>query len=305
MTYCVTPGCFTPENPDSAKFCRSCGAKLWLQERYRPIQAIGSGGFGRAFLAADEDITRKTPCVIKQLYMENYRPEIFQKAKELFHQEAQRLDELGKHPQIPSLLAHFEQNQQLYLIQEWISGQTLDLELKEKGAYNETQIWEFLEEMLNILQYVHSHRVIHRDIKPSNIIRRDDGKLVLIDFGIAKLLTDTALLKTGTIVGSPAYMAPEQIRGKAFWASDLYSLGVTSIHLLTQVPPLDMYDDPNDCWVWRDFLLPEIQVSNRLGKIIDKLLQHSIKERYQSADEVLANLQPLKSPLQGTNFINL
>ncbi|HBE18969.1 MAG TPA: serine/threonine protein kinase [Cyanobacteria bacterium UBA11149] len=303
MTYCVTPGCLTPENPDSANFCKSCGAKLRLQERYRPIQAIGKGGFGRAFLA--EDIYHNHNCVIKQLYMENVKPEIFQKAKELFHQEAQRLDELGKHPQIPSLLAHFEQNRYLYLIQEWISGQTLDRELNKNGAYNESQIREFIGDMLPILQYIHAHRVIHRDIKPSNIIRRDDGKLFLIDFGVAKLLTDTALLKTGTIIGSPEYMAPEQLRGKAFWASDLYSLGVTCIHLLTQVPPLDMYDDPNDCWMWRDFLLPGIQVSHSLGKILDKLIQHSIKERYQSADEVLASLKLLKSPLQGTNFINI
>lgn len=291
MTYCVTPGCLTPQNPESSRFCLSCGSKLWLKERYRSIELLGSGGFGRAFLAIDEDIPSKPRCVVKQLYIQGANSLVFRKAAELFQQEAVRLDELGKHPQIPTLMAHFEQNRQLYLVQELIDGQTLKQELDEKGAYNETQIWELLHDLLPVLQYIHARKVIHRDIKPSNIIRRrEDKKLVLIDFGVAKVFTDTALLQTGTITGSPEYMAPEQLKGKAFPASDLYSLGVTCIYLLTEVPPLDMFDLVNGCWVWRDFLPPNKQVSDRLAKIIDKLLQNPLKDRYQSADEVLQAL---------------
>ena len=288
MTYCVTPGCLAPQNPDSARFCLSCGAKLWLKERYRAIRPIGSGGFGRTFLAIDEDIPSQPHCVIKQLYLESPSHLIARKATELFRQEAVRLDELGKHPQIPTLLAHFEQSRQLYLVQEWINGQTLKQELDNKGAYDETQIWELLQDILPILQYIHVRKVIHRDIKPANIIRRHkDKKLVLIDFGVAKLLSDTAMLQTGTITGSPEYMAPEQIKGKAFPASDLYSLGVTCIHLLSEVSPLDMFDEINGCWRWRDFLPPDKPVSDRLAKILNKLLQNLIKDRFQSADEVL------------------
>lgn len=288
MSFCVTPGCLHPQNSNSAKYCVSCGSKLLLNERYRPIQPLGRGGFGRTFLAVDEHIPSKPRCVIKQLYIQNPSSKLSQKVTELFHQEAVRLDELGIHPQIPTLLAHFAQNQRLYLIQELIVGQTLTQELQQKGAYKETQIWELLQDLLPVLQYVHAHKVVHRDIKPANIIRRrDDSKLVLIDFGVAKLLTDTALLHTGTIIGTPEYMPVEQIKGKAFPASDLYSLGVTGIHLLTEIPPLDMYDASNDCWVWRDFLPPEKQISDHLGKILDKLLQNSIKDRYKSADEVL------------------
>jgi serine/threonine protein kinase len=160
-------------------------------------------------LAVDEHIPSKPRCVIKQLYVQNPGNGISKKAAELFHQEAVRLDELGKHPQIPYLLGHFEQNQRLYLIQELITGPTLTQELQQKGAYNETQIWELLQDLLPVLQYIHTHQVIHRDIKPSNIIRRTSppaapsltkgqkgGDLVLIDFGVAKLLTDTALLHT-------------------------------------------------------------------------------------------------------------
>ncbi|MBE9129131.1 MULTISPECIES: serine/threonine-protein kinase [unclassified Coleofasciculus] len=306
MSYCVTPRCLAPENLDSARFCLSCGVQLWLNERYRPLQPISHGGFGRTFLAIDEDSPSKPRCVIKQLYMENASIEVMQKAKELFRQEAVRLQELGKHSQIPTLLAHFEQNRQLYLIQEWIPGQTLTEELRQNGAYNETQIWELLQDLLPIVQYIHNHRVIHRDIKPANIIRRrDDSRLVLIDFGVAKLLTDTALLSTGTIIGSPEYMAPEQVKGKAFWASDLYSVGVTCIYLLTQVSPFDLYDSVNDGWAWRDFLPPRDSVSDRLGKLLDKLLYPTIKQRYQSAADVLADLTPIQSPPSGTHFINL
>lgn len=303
MSFCVTPGCLRPQNPDLAKFCLSCGSKLWLKERYRPIQPIGRGGFGRTFLAIDQDIPSQPRCVIKQLYLHNHNIGTSKKARDLFHQEAVRLDELGKHSQIPTLLAHFEQNKHLYLAQELIVGQTLTQELKQKGTYTETQIWELLEDILPILQYIHARKVVHRDIKPPNIMRRhDDGKLVLIDFGVAKLLSDTALLKTGTIIGSPEYIAPEQLKGKAFPASDLYSLGVTCIYLLTDIPPLEMYDSINDCWVWRDFLPTGKQVGDRLSKLIDKLTQNSLKQRYKSVEEVLQALQrnqKISLPTQG------
>lgn len=296
MSFCVTPGCLAPQNPDSAKFCHGCGSKLWLKERYRPIQPLGHGGFGRTFLAVDEDIPAKPRCVIKQLYLHNPSIATFKKASELFYQEAVRLGELGTHFQIPTLLAHFEQNQRLYLAQELIVGQTLTQELQQKGAYSETQIWALLQDTLPILQYIHARKVVHRDIKPANIMRRrDDGKLVLIDFGVAKLLSDTALLQTGTIIGSPEYMPPEQLKGKVFPASDLYSLGITCIYLLTDISPLEMYDSINDCWIWRDFLPAGKQISDRLSKILDKLIQNSLKQRYKSVDEVWQAFKPTQT----------
>ena len=109
MTYCVVPECLNPQNPDGAKVCQSCGSQLLLRSRYRPIQAIAQGGMGRTFLAVDEDIPSKPRCVVKQLYLQQGPASKFPKAVQLFHQEASRLDSLGQHPQIPSLLAHFEQ----------------------------------------------------------------------------------------------------------------------------------------------------------------------------------------------------
>ena len=294
MTYCVNPDCSQPQNPDNNKFCHHCSSPLLLKERYRPIQLIGQGGFGRTFLAIDEDIPSQPQCVVKQLYLQGINTESCDKAIALFRQEAVRLDRLGKHPQIPALLAHFEQDRQLYLIQELIAGQTLAEELERQGTFTEEKIWELLRSLVPILNFIHQRRVIHRDIKPSNIMRRDNNsQLVLIDFGVAKLMTGTSLQRTGTIVGSAAYVAPEQLRGKAMPASDLYSLGVTCIHLLTNISsPLDLYNVVDDRWEWRDYLPPENNVSDRLGYLLDKLLQYSLAKRYQTAADLLQTLKP-------------
>jgi serine/threonine protein kinase len=255
MSYCLNPTCPNPQNPNDTKFCITCGTKLLLKERYRAIKPIGQGGFGRTFLAVDEDKPSKPPCVIKQFYPQAQGTSTVQKAVELFNQEAVRLDELGKHPQIPELLAYFTQDDRQYLVQEFIDGQNLAEELSKVGAFNETQILQLLNDLLPVLQFVHNHQVIHRDIKPENIIRRSrDTRLVIVDFGASKFATGAALLKTGTSIGSPEYVAPEQARGKATFVSDIYSLGVTCIQLLTQMSPFDLYDINEDAWVWRQFL---------------------------------------------------
>ncbi len=304
MSYCVIPGCPKPENSESAKICQSCGGKLVLKARYRPIQALGHGGFGRTFLAVDEDIPSKPKCVVKQLFFQKGETHHVHKVKTLFYQEAVRLDDLGHHPQIPSLLAHFEQNQWLYLVQEFIEGPTLSWELKQKGAYRDVQIRELLKDLLPVLTFIHDRQIVHRDIKPANIIRRigsdrpsftehQAGQIVLIDFGIAKLLSATAMMQTGTIIGSPEYMAPEQNRGKVVPATDLYSLGVTCLHLLTGVSPANLYDPNQDRWMWRDFLKADKLVSADLGRVLDKLVQNALTNRYQSAAEVLRDLNPI------------
>ena len=290
MSYCVNPECQIPQNSSTAKICLNCGSNLLLRQRYRPIQTLGKGGFGKTFLAVDEDIPSHPCCAVKQFQFYDRDPDIFNKAVELFYQEAVRLDELGNHTQIPNLLACFEQETQIYLVQEFIDGPTLKQELDE-GIYNENQIWQLLQDLLPVLEFIHDHRVIHRDIKPENIIRREsDNKPVLIDFGIAKVLTDTALLRPATLIGSQDYLAPEQMRGKVFPASDLYSLGVTCIRMMTQVPPLDMYDCNTERWWWREFLPKGTIISSELGEILDKLLQNNLNQRYSFAVEVLQDI---------------
>ncbi|MCU0543340.1 MAG: serine/threonine-protein kinase [Oscillatoriaceae cyanobacterium Prado104] len=290
MSYCLNPECQNPHNSSTAQFCLNCGSNLLLRQRYRPIELIGKGGFGKTFLAIDEDIPSHPRCAVKQFTFHDRDPELCSKALDLFRQEAVRLDELGKHPQIPNLLGCFEQEDRIYLVQEFIDGLTLKQEL-ECSTYNEDRIWQLLQDLLSVLQFIHDRRVIHRDIKPENIVRRQsDNKPVLIDFGIAKLLTDSAILRPATLIGSQDYLAPELMRGKVFPASDLYSLGVTCVRLLTQVPPLDMYDFNREQWWWRNYLPKGTSISLELGKILDKLLQPHLSQRYSFAAEVLEDI---------------
>ncbi|MCF2145011.1 serine/threonine protein kinase [Desmonostoc muscorum LEGE 12446] len=295
MSYCLNPRCPKPENSGNVNFCLTCGSKLLLKERYRAIKPIGQGGFGRTFLAVDEDKPSKPRCVIKQFYPQAQGTNTVQKAVELFNQEAVQLDELGKHPQIPELLAYFTQEDRQYLVQEFIDGQNLAQELAHKGAFSEAQIWQLLNDLLPVLQFCHAKQVIHRDIKPENIILRSgDGKLVLVDFGASKSATGTALNRTGTSIGTPEYVAPEQMRGRAVFASDIYSLGATCINLLTRRSPFDSYDTNNDTWIWQKYI--KTPVSNALSRILNKMLESIPMRRYQTVDAVLKDLNQHSQP---------
>lgn len=289
MSYCLNPDCqSTTNNPTGAKFCQTCGSKLLLQERYRTLKLIGQGGFGRTFLAVDESQSSKPCCVIKQFFPQAQGITNTQKATELFQQEAVRLEELGKHPQIPQFLAHFEQDNHQYLVQEFIDGSNLAQILETEHSFSETQIRDLLNSLLPVIQFIHDRNVIHRDIKPENIIRRNDGQLILVDFGAAKYATGTALVRTGTVIGSAGYAAPEQAGGKAVFCSDLYSLGVTCLHLLTQTEPFDLYSFSEATWIWRDYL--RRPVSQQLSYVLNNMVEMATSRRYQSATEVLHDL---------------
>ena len=305
MSYCLNPRCPSPHNPTGTNFCRTCGSKLLLKERYRTIRPLGQGGFGKTFLAVDEDKPSQPHCVIKQFFPQAQGTNTVQKAAELFTQEAVRLDELGKHPQIPELLAYFSQDSQQYLVQEFIAGRDLAHELAMNGVFNEARVRSLLLDLLPVLQFVHEHQVIHRDIKPENIILRasvspqpfsnsvntaGSGQLVLVDFGAAKVATGTALGRTGTAIGSAGYSAPEQSFGRAVFASDIYGLGVTCIHLLTNQHPYDLFDPNENAWVWRQAL--PAPVTDALSRILDKMVESAINRRYQSAAEILQELKP-------------
>jgi serine/threonine protein kinase len=315
----VSSQCFNPDcmkkNRLTDNFCIYCGNKLLLRERYRPIHYLGEGGFVRTFVALDQD-RRNTKSVIKQFLPFQQGSEALQKCKELFDQEAELLDKLGKHPQIPDLLAFFEQDQRLYLVQEFIEGQDLLKELQQKGRFSETEVKSFLLEMLPVLDFIHQKKVIHRDIKPENIIRRKTpldphihghiSNLVLIDFGVSKQIT-TVMSRLGTGVGTPGYAPPEQSRGMVNNSSDLYSLAVTAIRLLTGIVPKEingsaideLFDLDGLCWVWKEFLQQEnISINSDFAQVLDKMLQDIPRDRYQDAKDVLAALQsPQKPPI--------
>ncbi|MDZ7968696.1 MAG: serine/threonine-protein kinase [Nostoc sp. DedSLP03] len=264
---------------------------MLLQERYRLIKQIGKGGFSKTFLAVDEGEFPPIPCVIQELSQE-YETSI------TFEQKAQKLEELGKHRQIPALLTYFQQDGHFYLVQEFIAGINLAQVVEEEGAFNETQVWQLLEDVLPVLQFISDRHIIHRDIKPQNIIRRcpitNKADFVIVDFSTAKIVTEIDRLTSETSIGSPEYAAPEQTKGKAVFASDLYSLGVTCIYLLTQISPFDLFDIANDCWVWQQYLTTKVgdvwrqdSKSLRLAQILDKLLQNAVNHRFQSADAVM------------------
>lgn len=295
MTCCINPQCQKPLNPDGAKICQNCGSALVrLRERYRAIKPLGQGGFGRTYLAQDED-RLNSHCVIKQFSPQVQGTKSMEKAIRLFNQEAVRLDELSEHPQIPNLLAYFEQEGFLYLVQQFVEGQSLLQEMRQQGAFNERQIRDMLSDVLPVLRFIHRQQVIHRDITPTNILRRKaDDRLVLIDFGVAKQIDEEAgAEQPGTRIGTEGYAPIEQFRGgKAFPASDLYSLGATCLHLLTETRPDNLYDPLNGRWIWRAYLREKQgkQVSDQLAYILDNLLKDLVNDRYQSADEVMRDL---------------
>jgi serine/threonine protein kinase len=306
MTYCVAPRCQTPQNPHEAKFCFYCGSKLWLDDRYRPLSFLAQGGFGRTFLAEDKlaangGTDSPARCVVKQFCPTAVNAT--DKARSLFHQEADRLAQFQTQVQIPRFLAHFEQAKHLYLVQEWIDGETLDQELRREGLFSEAKIWALLGEMAVILAIVHGEEIIHRDIKPSNILRRRSaqesgqgsvGQLVLIDFGVAKVFDLEASNQTATILGSPDYMAPEQGRGRVFPASDLYSLGATCVYLLTGVAPIDCYDVQADRWGWPT-KMPE-PPSKELIKVIGRLLAQKLVDRLGNGAALVEVLRRRSAP---------
>ncbi len=302
MSYCLNPHCQKPQNQKNAQSCVICGTALLLKQRYRAIKSIGQGGFGRTLLAVDETKPLKPPCVIKQFLLMAQGTNNTEKAAELFKQEALRLNNLGKHNQIPNLLDYLTQEEHQYLVQEYIDGYDLAEILKEQGTFKEAQIWELLNSLLPVLEYIHNQDVIHRDIKPENIIRSKNGQLFLVDFGAAKVVTGTAILQTGTSIGTPEFVAPEQSRGKAIYSSDLYSLGTTCIYLLTGISPFDLFDISEYTWVWRQYLVNN-QVGDRLGNILDKLIENATSRRYQSATEILKDINPPKTYSSNNNQI--
>ena len=295
MSYCLNPNCPHPENQASSQRCQSCGSVLLLRARYRVLKALAQGGFGATFLAQDASLPGEPSCVIKQLRPSANTPQVLQMARKLFEREAKTLGKVGSHPQVPRLLDYFEDTEQFYLVQEYISGLTLQQEIKRSGPVSEAGVKQFLSEMLSMLQYIHSQGVIHRDIKPANLIRRsEDCKLVLIDFGAVKdQVTQTTTSQsentalTAFAVGTPGFAPPEQLALRPVYASDIYAVGVTCIYLMTGKSPKDLdYNSLTGEMLWEH----KVHISDHLRQVLKKMLEGSVRHRYQSAGEVLKAL---------------
>ncbi len=269
-----------------------------LRNRYKVLKELGSGAFGQTYLAEDLDLPTHPHCVVKCL-KSNLKPRIQNISKRLFEQEALKLHELGqKCDRIPTLFAHFEQDSQFYLVQEWIEGQTLNQEIIPGKKFDESYVRQLLQDLLEVLAIVHQHNIIHRDIKPQNLIRRSrDSHIVLIDFGAVKELSHIDLNAEGetffTIaIGTPGYMPNEQLQGKPQLCSDLYAVGILGIQALTGMVPRQLPEDPRTGkLIWRD----RVKVSPSLADFLDKMTGLAI-DRPENASQALTVLNHIGTP---------
>jgi len=293
-----------------------------LDGRYKLIKTLGAGGFGRTFIARDMRRPGNPVCVVKQLMPASDDPGFIREARRLFNTEAETLEKLGKHDQIPQLLAYFEEAQQFFLVQEFIEGKSLYDEFKpiqseqspdepedttgslakvstepiRDRQLSEPEVVGILKDVLGILEFVHAEGVIHRDLKPDNLIRRKkDGRLVLIDFGAVKALQESGTQLEASngqsrftvTIGTPGYMPSEQCAGRPAFSSDLYALGMVAIKALTGYSPTDLPTDVETGEiVWRD----RAKVSNGLAMVLTRMVRYQYTQRYQSAREALQGL---------------
>ncbi|MFN6488105.1 MULTISPECIES: protein kinase domain-containing protein [unclassified Nostoc] len=276
-----------------------------LNDRYQVIRTLGAGGFGETYLAEDTYMPSKRYCVVKQLRPIHNNPQIYQLVQERFQREAAILEELGgANDQIPALYAYFSSGGQFYLVQEWVEGDTLTGKVQKQGLFSEGTIQELFMNLLPVLDYVHSRHIVHRDIKPDNIIvRHRDGKPVLIDFGAVRESMGTVVNSQGNptssiVIGTPGYMPSEQAAGRPVFSSDLYSLGMTVIYLLTgkQAQQLETDSQTGEI-VWRQYAS---HISPIMAGVIDRAIAYHPRDRYPTARAMLDALQSIANPIPPT-----
>lgn len=270
-----------------------------LDRRYQVVEVLGTGAFGQTYVAEDTRRPGNPKCVLKHLKPARTEPDFLPTARRLFNSEAETLEKLGNHDQIPRLLAYFEESQEFYLVQEFIEGNPLSAELPPGLQWTENQVMQLLKEVLSILEFVHSQGVIHRDIKPDNLIRRhSDNKLVLIDFGAVKQIglpsaNSQELLNPTIAIGTLGYLPTEQSQGKPRFNSDIYALGIVGLEALTGLSANDLEEDCKTGEIVWEHL---VSVNPRLAKILTQMVRYHFKDRYQTATEALQALSPARKP---------
>lgn len=264
-----------------------------LRNRYKVSEKLGYGAFGDTYLARDQDLPGRPDCVVKHLKPKNYSPELLSVAWRLFETEAKILHRLGsEYDRIPKLSAYFKENGEFYLVQEYIEGQDLGKELLPGKRLSESYVTRLLEDILTVLKVVHDNNVIHQDIKPPNLMRRKDGKIVLIDFGAVKEISQLAMNAQGqtsvtVAIGTEGYMPSEQGTGRPKFASDIYAVGMIGIQALTGIAPhLLPEDSQTGEIVWRN----QAQVSDNLARLLEKMVRYDFRQRYADAADALKAL---------------
>lgn len=301
------PGARSPAQPltfsDTVSFSDLLPEELppdtLLASRYRLLHPLSHGGFGQTYLAIDEQFPGQPQCVVKKLKPQNDSPRIYKIARQMFQREAEVLSRLGQHPQIPQLMAHFEEDEEFYLVEEFIDGHDLEAELPLKIKLPEVRVVRLLTDILTVLSFVHDQQVVHRDLKPANIRRRKhDNQLVLIDFGAVKQLNDMTLETDGKTkltvsIGTAGFAPSEQTQGRPRLSSDVYAIGMLGIQALTGVDPEEIPQDPKTGeLLWQ----PLAKVSPALATVISQMVRYDFRQRYPSARQALQALQQLNAP---------
>ncbi|MEM0979589.1 MAG: serine/threonine-protein kinase, partial [Cyanobacteria bacterium P01_H01_bin.58] len=270
-----------------------------LGGRYRVLNHLGGGGFGQTFLAQDQHLPGKPCCVVKRLQPRTSENVSIDAARRLFNAEAEALYDLGNHDQIPQLLAHFEEDTQFYLVQEYIDGALLTEEIYPDNPVSEARVIAILQDVLTTLCYVHAHQVIHRDLKPSNLIRRHaDDKIVIIDFGAVKQVSSHPVEHQGQVsitvaIGSLGYMPNEQLAGQPCLSSDIYAVGILALQALTGLDPKRLPKDPRTSeLMWREL----VDIKPALADVLDVMVRYDFRQRYTSAREALNALNAAVCP---------
>ncbi|BAU64742.1 serine/threonine protein kinase with TPR repeats [Stanieria sp. NIES-3757] len=271
-----------------------------LRGRYFIVRELGKSNASITYLAEDRTKSDHQQCVVKQLQPQisslalKSEPQLWHNLEKLFITEAITLKRLGKHPQIPQLFDYFEQEKQFYFVEELIEGQNLEREVQEH-TFNESQVIALLQNVLKILDFVHQQGVIHRDIRPSNLIRRSDGSFVLIDFGLIKNLTlpinNSSADPPTVILGTLGYTPPEQMEGNPHYNSDIYALGKTAIFAFLGHLPNSKLTSSHHLSQVNKVDVAELDCSTRLTTILRKMIEPIYQERYQSAVQVLTELE--------------
>ncbi|BAU44979.1 serine/threonine-protein kinase [Leptolyngbya sp. O-77] len=266
-----------------------------LGGRYRVLRQLGTGGFGRTYLAEDLHLPGHPCCALKHLKPQINSDDTLSMARRCFETEAQMLYRLGDHDQIPRLLAHFEEDREFYLAQEFIEGESVARELVEGQVWSEGRAIALLKDVLQVLSFVHGQQVIHRDLKPSNLIRRRaDQRIVLIDFGAVKQVSAQAAEAGSTnltiSIGTQGYMPNEQIAGKPRFSSDIYAVGVLGVQAVTGVHPRRLGEDTRGELEWQH-LAP--QTSTAFKEVLECMVRYDFRDRYSTADEALAALETI------------
>lgn len=275
-----------------------------LDRRYRIEKKLGSHGLGQTYLAVDTHRPGEPKCIVKQLYLPKIQGKSVEIVEIILKKKVEFLERLGKHDQIPQLLAFFEENKEFYLVEEFIIGHPLADEIGHGIPMPEDNVCQLLQEILEILIFVHGHGIVHRQLRAENLIRRSsDGKLVLVNFGLLqdKDINSELIKKYRESLQSDSEDIDSQLvlqfGQSQLTSSDIYGLGLIAIEALTGLSAKDLIqisDNQNPqrpVLAWHD----QVKVRPQLMKMLDKMVHSDPGERYQSAPEVLAALKKLKA----------